>query len=284
MDKREKEINEYLENWVYPYYYKWIGFYRDVNLNKQSFRAQMKCADSLLDFLDNIIGNLEGNFEKGEGQTIIPTCFPSIERFMEWLSWMKRMMNQNMPLIEKNRIPDSPNYYVDNLSQMVWEFLGMIERCEKTYLLDTDIPAPYCEIRRLLIREDVKGVISILKSILTSIPSTIRKDKYNEGHFHIAVHSIMSVLGFDVISEMSTSIGRIDMAIRISNLAYIFEFKYAPKRPSARKGFEQIVNKVYFESLKLQSRKVIGVGVAFSGEAKNIVDFHSETLYEKEDK
>jgi len=279
--KKEKEINEYLEEWVTQYYHKWTPFYHDVNRNKQSFRAQIKGANTLLDLMDDIIGNIEGHFAKEESQHIIPTCFPSIESLMDWMVWMKEWVKKKIPLIESNRSTDFPNYYMDHLSSMVWELTKMIERCEKNYATDSDMPAPFHRLRKSLLNEDVEEFIDILKSILESIPSSIRKEKYNESHYHISVHTIMTILGFDVISEMSTDIGRIDLVLRLYETAYIFEFKYADMRPSAKKGLEQIEKMEYYESLKLKAKKIIGVGVAFSGERRNIVEHCSKVLYEK---
>ena len=58
------------------------------------------------------------------------------------------------------------------------------------------------------------------------LPYNIRKTEFSEAHFHIIVHVIMSLLGFEPVSEKGISDGRIDLTVRLSGIVYIFEFKY----------------------------------------------------------
>lgn len=61
-----------------------------------------------------------------------------------------------------------------------------------------------------------------LTSVIKDIPYNIRKTEFSEAHFHIIVHVIMSVLGFEPVSEKETSDGRIDLTIRLSGIVYIY--------------------------------------------------------------
>ena len=100
---------------------------------------------------------------------------------------------------------------------MIVEFNSMADRCIREYSRDSDLPLPYQKLRLMLLDGDIDGFIEQLKGILSGIPSTIRRKKYDEAYFHISAHSILKVLGFVPSSEDTTNIGRIDMAIKLQD-------------------------------------------------------------------
>lgn len=283
MDKsipqQERELSEYLTEWAITYYRNWNPFYHEVNQNKQSFRGQLSHANDLLNMLDTLIGNLEGHFELDKNDHLIPSSFASIDQIMGWMDWMKKYIERYFPYIEENYKRIGSNYYVDNLYQMMVGYISVIDRCTKVYSLESGLPIPYHKLRLYLVGGRVDEFIEQLRYVLSDIPYAIRKEMYNEAHFHISVHTLLTVLGFSPISEKMTNLGRIDVAICINNITYIFEFKYSKKKSMASYALQQIKDMKYADSYKLSSTKIVGVGVSFTEVARNILDHKVEVLY-----
>lgn len=279
--QQEKELSDYLTEWANTYYRKWSPFYHETNRNKKSFRGQLSHANELLNLLDSLMGNLEGHFELPEGGHLIPSSFSSVDQIMGWMSWMKKYIDSFVPYVEENYKRLESNYYIENIHQMMVGYVSVIDRCTKVYSLESGLPIPYHKLRVFLIGGQVDLFIEQLKCLLIDIPYAIRKEMYNEAHFHISVHTILSVLGFSPLSEKITSLGRIDMAISIDNVTYIFEFKYSKKKSMASNALQQIKKMRYADPYKLSSTKIIGIGVGFTEEERNIHNYVSEVLYEE---
>lgn len=283
MDKsipqQEHELSEYLTEWANTYYKKWNPFYYEANQNKHSIRGQLSHAEDLLDMLDTLIGNIEGHFELERNEHLIPSSFASIDQVMGWMNWMKKYIESYFPYIEENYKRIGPNYYIDHLHQMMVGYISVIDRCTKVYSLESGLPIPYHKLRSYLVGGRVDEFIEQLKCVLSDIPYAIRKEMYNEAHFHISVHTLLSVLGFLPVSEKITNLGRIDMAISINNVTYIFEFKYSKTKSMASYALQQIKDMKYADSYKLSSIKIVGVGVSFTEAARNILDHKRDVLY-----
>lgn len=279
--QQEEELSSYLTEWANTYYSRWSPFYHEVNQNKQSFRGQLSHANNLLDLLDSLIGNLEGHFELESGQHLIPSSFTSLEQVLGWMLWMKNYVDGHLAYIEENYKRLGANYYLDNIYQMMVGYNSMIDRCVRVYSIESGLPLPYHRLRAYLVSGNVDEFINQLKSILADIPYAIRKEQYNEAHFHISVHSILSVLGFSPISEKATNLGRIDMVLSIDNRTFIFEFKYSKRKSMAITALDQIRTMKYADAYKLSSTKIVGVGVSFTQSEKNIYDYKYDILYEE---
>jgi len=115
----------------------------------------------------------------------------------------------------------------------------------------------YKELRLALASKDFDGFFARLNSILASVSYAISKQK--EGHLHSNIHVILKMLGFDIQSEETTNLGRIDAVIRFTNIVYIFEFKNG----KAKEALAQIEEKKYYEKFILDNKEIIGVGVGF---------------------
>lgn len=122
------------------------------------------------------------------------------------------------------------------------------------------------KLKYFLEKKDVKSFITNLKSILASVPYSIQKEK--EGYLHTSIYVILKILGFDIISEEATNIGRIDAVIRFSNVIYIFEFKDG----IGEQALKQIKKKKYYEKFIIEGKQIILVGVGFDMERRNIKD------------
>lgn len=279
--QQEKELSDYLTEWSLKYNNVWRPFYFEISQNKKDFRDKVAYSDQLLDFLDDLDGNIEKYFSVEEGKNLIPSSFASIDRVIGWIMSMKFLLKSNYPLIELNHKKREPNYYISNIHRVMVEFDSVIDRCLKIYSLESELPLPYHKLRAYLISDNIDGFISQLRNILASIPYGIRREAYNEAFFHISIHTILTVLGFSLISEKETNLGRIDMSLSIDNRTYILEFKYSKQKSMASEALSQIKKKKYADQYKLGSSKIVGVGVSFSHTERNIQHHKSEILYEE---
>ena len=103
---------------------------------------------------------------------------------------------------------------------------------------------------------------------MASLPYSI--NKISEGYYHSNVHIILKLLGFDINSEETTNIGRIDATIRFYDYIYIFEFKFDVKKDNSKEALQQIIEKKYSEKFEIDKKKIIAIGVSFSSEERNI--------------
>lgn len=104
-----------------------------------------------------------------------------------------------------------------------------------------------------------------MKSLFASIPSEHEPDK--EIHFQNMMTIFIKILGFRVLTEVHSSIGRCDMQILTSSYIYIFEFKFNENPISAIK---QIYEKGYAVQYESDSRIKFLIGVNFSGKTRTL--------------
>ena len=123
-------------------------------------------------------------------------------------------------------------------------------------------------------RGDVSGAMSTLSSIFSSIP-------YHELSFdsESAVHAgfvcMMNILEADIFAEAPTNKGRIDCVLRCPDDIYVIEFKF---NQSADEAISQIKSKKYYEPYIRFHKPLHLLGINFSTEEKNIVEWKEEIL------
>jgi hypothetical protein len=125
------------------------------------------------------------------------------------------------------------------------------------------------DINKALQSRDLERVREIINSILADLPSETFI-KQTEGLYHGLVHVIFSYLGVFVSSEVHSSIGRADAVVETANDVFIFEFKF---NKTAKEAIEQIKKKNYAGKYKLSNKKILGVGVNFNNDEKQIDDW-----------
>ena len=111
----------------------------------------------------------------------------------------------------------------------------------------------------------VEEMFDYMKSILFSVPYQIVKGEASESHFHLAFHIIFKMLGFRILSEISTLNGRIDSVLETEDRIYLFEFKLNKPVSQATK---QIREKEYFAPYLSEKKKVMLLGVSFDTKKK----------------
>jgi hypothetical protein len=129
-------------------------------------------------------------------------------------------------------------------------------------------------IRNAFRADDLELVIRILQSVFKGLPYFLH-EKYPEKFFHAAIHLLFSYLGIRIQSEVCISDGRIDSLVETDTRVYILEYKLDE---SAKAALEQIKHKKYYQAYWEKGKKVIGVGVNFSSETRNIEEWVAEEL------
>jgi hypothetical protein len=67
-------------------------------------------------------------------------------------------------------------------------------------------------------------MLAQLRALFASIPYQIHVAK--EAYYQSIFYAVMTLLGFDMDAEVSTSLGRIDAVLELVDRVYIMEFKY----------------------------------------------------------
>lgn len=117
-----------------------------------------------------------------------------------------------------------------------------------------------------------------LTSLFDSIPYTnFTKNKLTqyEGFYASIIYSYLASLGIKIIGEDVTNKGRIDLTLFVNDKIYILEFKVDGNKGEA---LQQIKEKHYADKYLNESSQIYIVGIEFSSEEKNIVNFQWEKV------
>lgn len=233
-----------------------------------------------MDYLDSIMGNLEDHLGMDKGQHLIPSKFSSINQFARFLQNFTQYLRDNYYLIEINFNKEQTDIIVADIANMVNEIIEMSNRCLDIILIDENVPIPYLQVKKSLYNGDIKEFISLLNSIIKSIPYLIHKEKFNEGYFHSFFHVALTLIGMRPLSEVATSDGRIDMVIECPKAIYIMEFKYSPNdKDLSNDALDQIKDKKYYQPYIIQQKTIVGIGYSFGEKSRQITDYRDEILY-----
>ena len=115
--------------------------------------------------------------------------------------------------------------------------------------------------------------ITRIRSLFASIPYPEGKASVYEGEWSRQLYLILSLMGAYTQCEVHMATGRADCVVHTPDYIYVFEFKLdAPVEDAIR----QIDEKGYTISYSADSRKLYKVGVVFSTEKRNVVDYEVE--------
>ncbi|MDO5343208.1 MAG: AAA family ATPase, partial [Bacteroidia bacterium] len=119
--------------------------------------------------------------------------------------------------------------------------------------------------------DDMRNALS---GFFASIPYDAnyqQRDWSYESHYHYTFYLIFRLLScYTVLTEKANSRGRADIIVETNDYVYIFEFKLDG---TAAEALKQIEDKGYAEPYAADKRKLFRIGVAFSSEKKNIVEW-----------
>ncbi len=130
-------------------------------------------------------------------------------------------------------------------------------------------------LHRLLEGDDVDGLRELFHAFYASIPHqwyTNNDIADYEGFYASVFYSYFARLGLDVTVEESTNRGRLDMAVRFEDRAYVFEFKVLEQAGEGA-AMAQLVERGYAEKYRAPGVRVHLVGVEFSSGSRNVVAF-----------
>ena len=129
----------------------------------------------------------------------------------------------------------------------------------------------------LLLADDIDSLRDLFHAFYASIPHQwyTNNDIANyEGFYASVFYSYFAGLGLDVTVEDSTSRGRLDMALRFEDRAYVFEFKVVEQAGEGT-AMAQLKQRGYADKYRGEGGSVRLVAVEFSSEARNIASFET---------
>ena len=115
----------------------------------------------------------------------------------------------------------------------------------------------------------------ILQTLFKGLPYQLY-EKTPERFYHAAIHLLFSYMGLRVQSEVCTSDGRADCVVETLEKVYILEFKL---NESAVVALDQIRKKQYYQAWWEKGKTVVGVGINFSSESRNIEAWEEAVLH-----
>lgn len=130
------------------------------------------------------------------------------------------------------------------------------------------------DLNKAFLEKDLETVKTIINSILADLPSETYL-KQSEGLYHGLIHLIFSYLGMLINSEVHSSQGRADAVVETPSNVFIFEFKF---NKTAQEGIDQIKAKKYASKYQNSGKRIVGIGVNFDNESKQIDDWTEEDL------
>jgi hypothetical protein len=270
--------NKKLENYIYEFFSPRSDelnmFYRSVHQNRRFDVYPLKNGNKIMDFILSLQSNVE---EKFFFKRLIPQQFPTPKSLLNALTNFKIYIEENQKLVEPNLDGEDTSYVVSYLMNFTYDLINMIDYCQEVFDSEETI-VPYQELRMNLIQKNIDDFIRNLKSILASVSYAINKTK--EGYYHSNVHLILKLLGFDIISEEETNVGRIDGVIRFTSIIYIVEFKFDNAKESSELALEQIKENKYYEKFLIDNKDIIGIGIGFSDKERNISGYSHDILSE----
>lgn len=132
----------------------------------------------------------------------------------------------------------------------------------------------------LLEAADTAGLEDLFRVHFASIPHDwYRKNPLAdyEGYYASVFYAYFASLGYDVVPEDTSSQGRLDMAVRLPDAVWLFEFKIVDDEPDGS-ALRQIKDRGYADKYRGDGRPVHLVGVEFSKARRNVVALDAETV------
>ena len=130
----------------------------------------------------------------------------------------------------------------------------------------------------LLQANDFEGLKALFHAFYASIPYewyTNNDIAMYEGYYASVFYSYFAALGLDLTVEDSTSLGRLDMAVRFNGNVYLFEFKVVEMAGEGA-AMVQLKERRYADKYRGTGEPIHLVAVEFSRDTRNIVAFEVE--------
>ncbi len=149
------------------------------------------------------------------------------------------------------------------------------------YLFYDAEPSEYkIKIAEALENAELDQVKQNLYSFFASIPTDWyrKNDIYQyEGFYASVIYALFTGSGLTTIAEDTTNKGKIDLTVISQEKVYIIEFKVIEESQEG-KALEQIKEKKYYEKYQDKYKEIYLIGIEFSKEKRNIVNFEVEKV------
>jgi len=99
----------------------------------------------------------------------------------------------------------------------------------------------------------------------------------HEGYYASVMYAHLAALGAPLTVEDASSAGRLDLAVRIGERVYLFEFKVL-ERAGPGAALSQLRRRGYAEKYRSPGVPIHLVGVEFSAEKRNLSAFETASL------
>ena len=119
---------------------------------------------------------------------------------------------------------------------------------------------------------DLKQLRKALESFFAGISYEVHHK--DESNFQNIFFAIFRLLGYYISAESHTSDGRIDAVAETEKFIFIFEFKLNTDKTA----LSQIKKNEYFKKYELSRKKIFLIGVTFSTEKGQIIDWQTEEV------
>jgi len=137
----------------------------------------------------------------------------------------------------------------------------------------TDQGANSIRLHELLSANDFDGLKALFHAFYASIPHQwyTNNDIANfEGYYAAVFYAYFAGLGLDIAVEDSTSLGRLDMAVRFNGNVYLFEFKVVELAPEGS-AMAQLKAKGYADKYRHLRQPIHMIAVEFSKASRNVL-------------
>jgi len=144
-----------------------------------------------------------------------------------------------------------------------------------TQLAPEDITGALQRLIAALRENRIEDMLETLKCFFAKIPNTITIE--NEKYYQTIFFTVFTLIGVRIEAEVSTNIGRIDAVVKTDHRITLFEFKL---NGTADAAITQIHARRYYEPYLDDGRPITLVGVAFSGDSRNLGEHRIEQIGE----
>lgn len=267
-------VEEYLHNFFTYNFYDFKDFYRSTYDQRHLGVYTLEKGSEIMDYMNSISSIVEENLDFPK---LVPQRFATPEKLLFYLNSFNEFMLTEGKFIDR-LFTENPNcdYIVSHIFGYKENLSSAIEYAIKLYDLEDENHLVYQRLRFHLIVTDVENFILDLKSIFSNVSYAIARE--SEGYYHANVFLILKLLGFDIVTEETTNIGRIDAVIRFSDKIYILEFKFSENKDDSDEALQQIIRKEYASKYRIEGIKIYGIGISFNSNIRNIRDYKFEEI------
>jgi hypothetical protein len=141
----------------------------------------------------------------------------------------------------------------------------------------TEIPGSNSDRKFLLLNKLLRDsqyddFIQTVNTILASIPYVLLSGK-DESYYHTVFYLMLSASGAEVVTEVLTSRGRIDIAVFFHDKTLIIELKC---NQDANRAIQQIKEKRYADKYRDTIKQIILLGINFDSTKREITGWKVE--------